>query len=71
MVYDGEEFGGNKWAEQRHDELDVEASPTTCWDGPFRSDVSSNEDIEADMEWFNTSIASLDSILSKHFLSNL
>lgn len=56
MVYDEQEFGGNKWAKQRHGELNVEASPTVMWDGPFKEDKGSKEDIEEDMEDFNVSI---------------
>jgi hypothetical protein len=54
MVYDKDV--GNKWANTRHNELEVTKSPTTCWDGPFRADVGSDEDIEEDMADFNTSI---------------
>ena len=43
MVYDN--LVGNKWADQRHDELGVTASPTVMWDGPFDKDQGSNENI--------------------------
>ncbi len=56
MVYDEEQYGGNKWAKQRSSELGVSASPTTCWDGPFKKDVGSSENVEEDMEEFNASI---------------
>jgi hypothetical protein len=47
---------GNKWADQRGNELGVSASPTTFFDGPFEKIVGSNEDVEEDMEEFNVSI---------------
>ena len=56
LVYDEEEFGGSLWAKQRHGELQIEASPTVCWDGPWKKDKGSNEDVEEDMADFNVSL---------------
>ena len=56
MVYDN--LKGNKWAEQRHDELGVIASPTVVWDGGYKKDVGSGTDIEYEMNRLNTSIIS-------------
>ena len=53
MIYD---LDGNKWAKQRHDELEIEASPTVAWDGGYKKDKGSSEVIENDMETYNTSI---------------
>jgi hypothetical protein len=53
-VYDNQV--GNKWALQRHDELGVTASPTVMWDWDYRKDQGSNENIEEDMEDFNSSM---------------
>ena len=54
MVYDNQV--GNKWAEQRHDELGVTASPTTVFDGGYTKIQGSNENIEEDMIDINNSI---------------
>lgn len=46
----------NKKAKERHDELNVTASPTVVWDGGFKKDVGSEENIQKDMNRYNTSI---------------
>ena len=46
----------NKWAQQRYGELDVDASPTVMWDGPFDKVQGSTQDIEQDMALYNSSI---------------
>jgi len=48
----------NKWAQQRYGELDVDASPTVMWDGPFDKDQGSTLNIEEDMALYNSSIIS-------------
>jgi len=50
MVYDK-----NKWAKQRHDELNVYASPTVVWDGGYRRDIGAS-DVQSAMTKYNTSI---------------
>jgi hypothetical protein len=46
----------NKWAQQRYGELSIEASPTVAWDGGYKKDQGSTENIEEDMARYNTSI---------------
>ena len=46
----------NLWAQQRYGELDVDASPTVMWDGPYDKDQGSSQDIEQDMITYNSSI---------------
>ncbi len=46
----------NKWAQQRYGELDVDASPTVMWDGPFDKVQGSTQNIEQDMARYNSSI---------------
>jgi hypothetical protein len=46
----------NKWAQQRYGELDVDASPTVMWDGPYDKVQGSTQNIEQDMARYNTSI---------------
>ena len=69
LVYDQEV--GNKWADQRHDELGVTASPTTVWDGGFKKDQGSNEDVEEDMADFNVSIIAAGNRNVKDIVLNL
>ena len=54
MVYDDK--WGNKWAENRSDELNVIGSPTTVWDSDFRRDVTGEGSTEKDMAKFNISL---------------
>jgi len=51
MVYDV-----NDWAEDRHDELGVQVSPTVCWDGPYRKDAGA-ESVQNAENKYNNSIA--------------
>jgi len=51
MVYDK-----NKWALERHDELEVIASPTVAWDGGYRSDQGIINGVEGTMAMYNTSL---------------
>jgi hypothetical protein len=46
----------NKWAQDRYGELDVDASPTVMWDGPFDKVQGSTQNIEQDMALYNSSI---------------
>jgi len=46
----------NKWAQERYGELDVDASPTVMWDGPFEKVQGSTQNIEQDMARYNSSI---------------
>jgi hypothetical protein len=54
MVYDKDD--GNKEARVRSSELGVTHSPTVWWDGPYKKDQGSSEDIEEDMADYNVSI---------------